>query len=463
MKSTLSTSTTDIDRFWEKYYNFVTKQGVKEKLLRWYVRHCEQYIASIPDRRLAQHTPDDVSAYLQQQGRLTGISDWQYRQMVDAIRNLFLFIQAPWANTFEWQSLIDASFSLDSGHASIAREQSISQTVERLSSSRDSSLAATRKRHRAVIEQLLTEIRSRGYSIRTEQSYETWVSRFIAFCDNRPPRDLGVNEVRQYLEYLVVERNVAASTQNLALNALVFLYDQVLHQPIGEIGNFTRARRPRKIPVVLSRSETSHLLEQLQGSHHLMTSLLYGAGLRLMECIRLRIHDIDFDYNQITVRGGKGQKDRVVPLPQRLISPLQEQMQRVEQLHQQDLEQGFGAVYLPGALNRKYPNAATEWGWQYLFPSSRLSVDPRTGITRRHHLHESSLQKGVKRAARAAGLTKSVSCHTLRHSFATHLLESGTDIRTLQELLGHADVSTTMIYTHVLNQGAGVQSPLDQL
>ncbi len=462
MPNTLSTQSPEVGRFWDKYYNLVTKHGVKQSVVRWYVRHCERYIAVFPDKKLARHTPDDVSGYLRKQGRSSHVSDWQFRQMVDAIRNLFRVVAVPWVEEFDWQSLVDASYSLADDHATLAREQSSKLTIERLASNH-SSLSDVRKKHHAVLERLLTVIRSRNYSIRTEQSYENWVARFIAFCGNRAPVELGAEDVRRYLEYLVVERNVAASTQNQALNALVFLYDQVLEQAVGEIGGFARAKRPRRVPVVLSRVETGRLLEQMQGVQWLMASLLYGSGLRLMECLRLRIMDVDFELNQITIRAGKGQKDRLVPLPQRLVVPLQAQLEETRQLHQQDLALGFGEVHLPAALSRKYPGAAREWGWQYLFPSSRLSVDPRSGQTRRHHVHESGLQKGVKRAARSAGLTKTVSCHTLRHSFATHLLESGTDIRTLQELLGHADVSTTMIYTHVLNQGAGVQSPLDML
>ena len=258
--------------------------------------------------------------------------------------------------------------------------------------------------------------------------------------------------------------NVAASTQNQALNALVFLYKQVLGYELGELDGFVRAKRPKRLPVVLDRVEVRGLLDRLDGTQHLMVGLLYGTGMRLMECVRLRVQDLDFSYSQLVVRDGKGQKDRVVPLPQRLVPPLHEHLERVQALHRKDLDQGFGEVFLPDALARKWPNAPKEWGWQYVFPSGRLSVDPRSGKTRRHHLHENGLQKAVKAAAQKAEITKKVNCHCLRHSFATHLLESGYDIRTVQELLGHADVSTTMIYTHVLNRGGqGVLSPLDGL
>jgi integron integrase len=291
-----------------------------------------------------------------------------------------------------------------------------------------------------------------------------WVCRFIRFCDGVDPRQVSPDRISAFLEYLAVRRQVAASTQNQALNALVFLYKQVLGVDVEEVGAFTRAKRPRHLPVVLARGEVARLLSQMDGTSHLMASLLYGTGMRLMECIRLRVQDIDFAYHQILVRNGKGQKDRVVPLPDRLKEPLQEQLRKARTLHDRDLAQGFGEVFLPDALARKWPNAAREWIWQYLFPSARLSVDPQSGQTLRHHLHENSLQKAVKAAAQQAGLTKKVNCHSLRHSFATHLLESGYDIRTVQELLGHADVSTTMIYTHVLNRGGqGVRSPLDNL
>jgi integron integrase len=267
-----------------------------------------------------------------------------------------------------------------------------------------------------------------------------------------------------FLQHLAVERQVTASTQNQALNALVFLYQHILRQPLGDLDGFGRAKRPQRLPVVFTRPEVGKLLAHMHGTHGLMASLLYGTGMRLMDCIRLRVKDIDFAYHQIVVRDGKGQKDRVEPLPQRLVAPLQQHLGPVQRLHQADLAQGYGAVYMPHALARKYPQAPTEWGWQDVFPSARLSVDPRGGAIRRHHAHENGLHKAVKHAAQAAALTKPANCHSLRHSFATHLWENGYDIRTVQELLGHADVSTTMIYTHVLNRGGkGVCSPLDGL
>jgi integron integrase len=323
-------------------------------------------------------------------------------------------------------------------------------------------LEGVRRRHPEIIKALVGEIRRRAYSIRTEQAYEQWVCRFVAFFDDQDPRELGAGEVKAFLEHLAVRGKVAASTQNQALNALVFLYREVLDRPLTGLDGLVRAKRPRRLPVVLSRGEVHALLGEMQGIQWLMASLLYGTGMRLMECVRLRVQDIDFGYRQITAHNAKGAKDRVVPLPEMVTAPLRDHLEMVRALFKADRERGLGEVYLPDALARKYPKAAREWGWQYVFPSARLSVDPRTGRTRRHHIHENGLQKAVKKAAQAAGIYKRVNCHALRHSFATHLLEAGCDIRIVQELLGHADVSTTMIYTHVLNtHGVAVRSPLD--
>jgi integron integrase len=316
--------------------------------------------------------------------------------------------------------------------------------------------------HAAVLGRLVSEIRRRHYSIRTEQAYETWICRFIAFHKNTPPARLGKDAVIAFLEHLAVRRNVAPSTQNQALNALAFLYNQVLAQPLEDLGNFARAKRPKRLPVVLSQAEARRLIDSLTGTAQLMVGLLYGSGLRLMECVRLRVGDVDFDYLQLVVRNGKGGKDRIVPLPRRFVEPMREQLAHARALFDEDLENGCAGVYLPNALARKAPNAPKEWIWQYVFPSTSLSVDPRSGTVRRHHFHESGLQKFIKKAALDAGITKRVGTHTMRHSFATHLLEAGYDIRTVQELLGHADVSTTMIYTHVLNTpGMAVKSPID--
>lgn len=312
------------------------------------------------------------------------------------------------------------------------------------------------------LESVRRVIRTLHYSIRTEQSYLYWVRQYILFHGKRHPDEMSAVEVGQFLSYLANERHVAAATQNQALNALNFLYTKVLDRPIGELQGVTRAKRPKRLPVVLSRSEVERLLGQLSGRYLLMAKLMYGSGLRLMEVLRLRIKDVDFPQNAIMIRAGKGDKDRITVLPDSLLPYLQNQVERVRLLHQSDLESGFGEVSLPCALARKYPSASRQTGWQYLFPSDNRSPDPVSGRIKRHHLHRSSVQNAIKNAVRAAGIEKPASSHTLRHCFATHLLESGYDIRTVQELLGHKDVSTTMIYTHVLNRGGrGVRSPLD--
>jgi len=305
-------------------------------------------------------------------------------------------------------------------------------------------------------------IRRRHYSYRTEQSYLHWIKRFIVFSGRRHPRELGAAEVTAFLNHLAIERHVAAATQNQALAALLFMYKEVVAMPLLWLEGIEHAKRPVRRPTVLTSSEAQQLLAQLRGTRWLMASLLYGAGLRLRECLTLRVKDVDFGYRQILVRDGKGGKDRVTILPGPVIEPLQQHLVRVKALHERDLVDGCGDVELPDAIARKYPRAPYEWGWKFVFPSYKRSADPRTGVIRRHHLYENFLTRRVKQAARAAGITKHVSCHTLRHSFATHLLENGYDIRTVQELLGHSDVSTTMIYTHVLNKGGrGVKSPLD--
>jgi integron integrase len=328
--------------------------------------------------------------------------------------------------------------------------------------SKDDSGAKVRERKR-LIERFREAIRAKHYSRRTEEAYWYWVRFFIVFSGKRHPAELGAAEVNAFLSWLATERNVAAATQNQALSALLFLYKHVLGIDLPWLG-ITRAKRPVRVPAVLTEAEARRLLSQLQGVKWLMASLLYGAGLRQIECLRLRVKDVDFAYRQIVVRDGKGGKDRVTMLPEGAVQPLQEHLGRVHLLHRRDLAAGYGDVELPHALARKYPRAGRQWGWQYVFPSALRSRDPRSGVVRRHHLYPDTLHRAVAGAARAAGIVKPVSCHTLRHSFATHLLERGYDIRTVQELLGHADVSTTMIYTHVMNKGArGVKSPLDRL
>ncbi len=315
-----------------------------------------------------------------------------------------------------------------------------------------------------LIDEVRQAVRTRHYSIRTEEAYIRWIREYILFFDKRHPSELGASNVSAFLSHLAVERRVAASTQNQALSALLFLYREVLSLPIGWVDDVERAKRPKRLPVVFTKEEARAVLAHLRGEAWLMAALLYGSGLRLMECVRLRVKDVDVVRLQITVRDGKGGKDRVTVLPQSLVEPLGRQLDRARALHELDVREGFGHVYLPYALKRKYPNADREWCWQYVFPARHRSRDPRAGREQRHHLAETALQKAVKAAVRASGVAKPGSCHTFRHSFATHLIESGYDIRTVQELLGHKSVETTQIYTHVLNKGGrGVRSPLDEV
>jgi integron integrase len=314
-----------------------------------------------------------------------------------------------------------------------------------------------------LLDQLRTAIRLRHYSPSTEYAYAQWVRRFVLFHDKRHPRELGAPDIERFLTHLAVDRHVSASTQNQALNAIVFLYREVLGTDAPVLSAIVRARKPRRLPVVLTQDEVRALLDQLHGAPWLVAAILYGAGLRLLECLTLRVKDLDFETREIRVRDGKGRRDRVAPLPKKLIAPLRTQLGRVQTIHREDLRGGFGAVALPGALASKYPRASRSWSWQWVFPASGRYRDSEAGTERRHHLHETAVQRAVKTAVSNAGLAKPASCHTLRHSFATHLLGAGYDIRTVQELLGHHSVRTTMIYTHVLNRGGlGVRSPLDE-
>lgn len=300
------------------------------------------------------------------------------------------------------------------------------------------------------------------YSIRTEKSYIYWIKYYIHFHELRHPRDMGHAEIEAFLTYLAVERNVTASTQNLALSAILFLYQKVLQIDLPWLEDVERAAKPKKLPTVFTPREAQRVISRLPVDHVLPVELMYGAGLRVMEVVRLRIHDINFDYAQIIVRSGKGNKDRVTLLPDKVAGNLRQQIATVKNIHDKDIAAGFGEVWMPHALDRKYPSAARELHWQYVFPARKRSIDPRSGKERRHHIGAQAIQRAVKRAVRDAGLNKQASCHTFRHSFATHLLESGYDIRTVQELMGHKDIRTTQIYTHVMNKGANaVKSPLD--
>jgi integron integrase len=323
--------------------------------------------------------------------------------------------------------------------------------------------SSTPSRKQKLLNEVRSVLRMRHLSLRTEQAYVQWIRRFILFHNKRHPAEMGESEIRQFISDLAVNAKISASTQTVALSALLFLYRDVLKKELPYVSHIERAQQRKKLPVVFTRDEVKAVLKQMTGTNQLITSLLYGSGVRLMECLRLRVKDIDLGYNQILVRDGKGEKDRITLLPVSLKTSLVRHLQKVKLLHEEDREAGFGEVYLPHALERKYPHAARQWGWQYVFPAVGRSADPRTGRVRRHHISDNAVQVAVKKAVRAAGVNKPGSCHTFRHSFATHLLEDGYDIRTVQELLGHKDVRTTMIYTHVLNRGGrGVRSPLDQ-
>jgi integron integrase len=462
-----------ISRFWENYTSKLESYNIKPAVRQWYVRHAQHYIAANQERRLASHSETDLEKYLQDKGRNPDLKEWQFRQIVQALQVLFVeFVKPAWAGTFPWQERMTSARALPADHATVARDYdvSIQAGVAAVSAGGNAqpgvdSVARLARVYPAYARDLIREIRLRQYSIRTEQAYLHWLARYVRFHKQRDPAELDGSAVAAFLEHLVLVRKVSAGTQSQALNALVFFYQQVLRRQQLELGPFAHSRKPRYVPMVLSREEVARLFARINHPAALMMAkLLYGCGLRLMECVRLRILDIDFDYQYIVVRQGKGGKDRRVPLPQALHETLRAQLAYVATLHNGDLEKGFGRVYLPDALARKYPNAPSEYRWQYVFPSSKISTDPRSGDVRRHHVHENGLQKYIKSAAAAAGLSKRVTCHTLRHCFATHLLESGYDIRTVQELLGHADVATTMIYTHVLNKpGVTVASPLDVL
>jgi integron integrase len=456
----------------------VRKDGVPEKALRWYVRRVEQYIDQHKDHPLRTHSPTDVKNFLLKTGRDSGLRDWQFRQIVHALQILFThLVRAGWAKDFDWRYWHESARELEPNHPTVARHNS-----PVMAGVQPAPATSGKFPFPDLLHAFTMEIRRRNYSIRTEQAYLQWVRRYVAHHGNRNPREMGGEHVAAYLNHLAVSLTVSPSTQSQALNALVFLYQQVLGQELGTLAGLVPAKKPRRVPVVLTRDEVQRLLAELTDEPFgLMAGLLYGTGMRLMECIRLRVMDVDFGYSQIVVRDGKGGKDHVVPLPKRYRQGLEAQIRAVIELHKDDLAMGHGEVFLPDALARKYPSACREPGWQYLFPASKLSADPRSNKIRRHHLHETSLQRAIKRAVAATGLHKRISSHTLRHSFATHLLETGYDIRTVAapahpcargirtslcstELLGHADVSTTMIYTHVLNRpGITVASPIDML
>jgi integron integrase len=423
----------------------------REPFRTWWNVWLGRFCRFLQDRRLEDVEPADVEAFLKR-AAFKGAMDWQLAQAETVVKlALQRLVELAWAR--EWP---DFSRVREEVEAARKRGSGVEQFEGR---SDEGELAA---RYLPFLGEVRVVLRREHYATRTERTYLDWLKRFLVFWRPLSREDFTAERVRVFLEYLAVVRKVSTNTQNQALNALVFVFREVLKRDLGEIGAVERAPERRRLPVVLSREEARTLFRELGEPYGLMAQLMYGTGLRLMECVRLRVKDVDFEALQVIVRGGKGDKDRVTTLPVSMVEALREHLARVKATHDADLQVGHGAVYLPDALRRKWPSAERDWVWQYVFPAPRATVDAQSGRVHRHHVHENSLQKAVKEAAVKAGITKRVSCHALRHSFATHLLEAGYDIRTVQELLGHSDVSTTMIYTHVLNRpGLAVRSPLD--
>jgi len=453
-----------VEEFWRRYREALERRGLRGTAAEWTLKRAQQFVAAVPAVRLANRTPEDVRAYF---GRvLSGgrLKDWQIGQVVDGVRILYEdLVQVAWAADFPWKAWKEPHLSFPEVLARYAQGASARYAEIPRGPAADSpqGLQAV-DAHREVFERLRQELRTRHYALKTERAYEDWLQRYLAFHKGLPPNEQAEEAVRVYLSYLAQERQVAASTQNQALCALVFAYREAIGRPLELIGEFGKAKRPQRLPTVMSHPEMDRVLAHLEGTDLLMAQLLYGAGLRISDCIRLRVKDVDFDYGQIVVRDGKGEKDRVTVLPECVREPLREHLAKVRELFEADRKEGLPGVYIWEALARKYPNASKQWIWQYVFPSAELSTDPRSGTHRRHHIHESTVRRAIADAVKAASIPKHATPHTLRHTFATHLLESGHDIRTVQELLGHKDVSTTMIYTHVMNRpGLAVRSPAD--
>ena len=450
-------------RFWDNYLVVLSDNNIKPALFPWYARHCETFIRRYKETRLKQHTPDSITDYLSLLLNDGNKEAWQQRQAIDALKFLFKSIRAPLYREIDWEYWKSSCEKLGKEHDTNYRAHHpvSKESVDTASNLLDTE---TSEEHSKALNDLRVAIRRKNYSIRTEKSYSDWVGRLFRFISPISPVEVGPKNIVAFLEYLAVQRGLSPRTQSLALNAISFYFKQVLNKEIGDISHFIRAKPREKLPVILAQGEVSAILDVLNGVQWLVVSLLYGAGLRIMEAVRLRVHDIDFSYNQIIVRNGKGNKERVVPLPAKLIRPLKNHLEDVKKLHDSDIKQGHGSVYMPQGLVKKYGKSDQQWVWQYVFPSHKLSVDPVSTVVRRHHINESTIQKCVRNTSRKLDINKRVTCHVFRHSYATHLLERGLDIRTIQSLLGHADVSTTMIYTHLANFSKGkTSSPLDYL
>ena len=448
---------------WHRFSHSLRSKKINPKAIPYYLNHAKHFLMKARNTRADQLTAERVVIYLLAVGNSKSLEDWQINQAIDAV-HIFIrdVLKHEYITEIDWDSYKqDVSYTPQSNMLNIESlniPELIAQTVMKF----DQTL---RDSYGDILTRMVKVLRVRNYSKRTEKTYLMWTGQFLRFLEGAIGADISSTQVRAYLEYLAIERRVSPNTQKQALNALVFLFKFGLERELGNIGDFIKAKSTKHLPVVLSKQEVKCVLSQITNpKHFLMAGLLYGSGLRVMECVRLRVQDIDFDYKQIMVRNGKGFKDRIVPLPARFEAALKDQIKDVETLHKADLKLYIDGVYLPYAIDRKFPNANKELKWQFLFPATRIATDQRSGKTRRHHLHETSLQRAVRIAGRNSGINKRIHCHVLRHSFATHLLEACYDIRTVQELLGHSDVSTTMIYTHVLNKpGITVKSPVDMI
>lgn len=451
-----------VNRFWHNYLSIMENFSIPAKARPWYRKHIEEYLSAHQGVKLQHHSPHHIDDYLYAKGRMIDLPEWRFRQIADALKLLFKeLVHPPWANEYDWYHWRAFARELEPDHPTLMRDSNPSMLV---APNNNPLKRRFREDYASLHLAFIKTIRVRNMAARTEKTYEEWLVRFFQFHHWNNIADLSLADISDYLEYLALHRRVSSATQKVALNSLVFFYREVLGRDVEGIYAFTRSKTRPRIPTVLSRNETRNLLATMSGRAGLMASLMYGTGMRVMECVRLRVQDMDFDYRQITVRVGKGGKDRVVPLPEKLLPDLKATLDETKALHETDLLNGHGEVLIPVALARKLGKAAQSFEWQYVFPATRLAIDYTTGAIRRRHIHQTGLQKAIRRAAKDAGIPKRVTSHTLRHSFATHLLESGKDIRLIQELLGHADVKTTMIYTHVLGKGGlAVPSPLDSL
>lgn len=451
-----------VNRFWHNYLSLLEKHSIPVKARSWYRKHVREYISFYQGVKLQQHLPRHLDDYLSAKGRMVELPEWQFRQIADALRLLFKDqIRPKWAADYDWYQWRAFARELEADHPTLMRDGNPSILV---APNNNPLIKKFREENAELHLAFVKTLRVRGMAVKTEKTYEHWLVRFFQYHHWNNIAMLDLSAMSDFLDYLALHRRVSPTTQKLALNSLVFFYREVLGKNVEGIRAYTRSSPKRRLPTVLSRNETRLLLEAMSGRAKLMASLMYGTGMRVMECVRLRVQDIDFDYCQITVRAGKGNKDRVVPLPEKLIPELKAMLKETRSLHEGDLAAGHGEVLLPPALARKLGKAAKTFKWQYVFPATRLAMDYTSGIIRRHHIHETSLQKAIRKATKDANIDKRVTSHTLRHSFATHLLESGRDIRSIQELLGHADLDTTMIYTHIIGKGGlAVPSPFDEL